>query len=65
MNGECIPKHKICDGIYDCQDGSDESSCSKHSGCEPNEFRCNNKQCVLKTWRCGKFPFTIAIRAFD
>lgn len=21
-------------------------------GCEPNEFRCSNKKCVLKTWRC-------------
>lgn len=21
-------------------------------GCEPNEFRCNNKQCVSKLWRC-------------
>lgn len=21
-------------------------------GCEPNEFRCANKRCVLKTWRC-------------
>lgn len=21
-------------------------------GCEPNEFRCNNKKCVSKAWRC-------------
>lgn len=21
-------------------------------GCEPNEFRCNNTQCVSKLWRC-------------
>lgn len=21
-------------------------------GCEPNEFRCDNKKCILKTWRC-------------
>ena len=20
--------------------------------CEPNEFQCANKKCVLKTWRC-------------
>lgn len=54
MNGECIPKQKLCDGVYDCKDGSDESSCSNLGRCEPNEFRCNNQKCVLKTWRCGK-----------
>lgn len=21
-------------------------------GCEPNEYRCSNKRCVLKTWVC-------------
>lgn len=21
-------------------------------GCEPNEFQCDNKKCVLKTWLC-------------
>ena len=20
--------------------------------CEPNEYQCDNKKCVLKTWRC-------------
>lgn len=51
MNGECIIKSKICDGIFDCADGSDENSCSS-GRCEPNEFKCNNRKCVLKTWRC-------------
>ena len=23
-----------------------------NSLCEPNEFQCGNKKCVLKTWRC-------------
>ena len=23
-----------------------------NSLCEPNEFQCDNKKCVLKTWRC-------------
>jgi hypothetical protein len=51
MNGDCIAKSKICDGIFDCTDGSDENSCSLER-CEPNEFKCSNRKCVLKTWRC-------------
>ncbi|KAK4879912.1 hypothetical protein RN001_008058 [Aquatica leii] len=50
-NGDCIAKHLVCNGNFDCSDGSDETRCSPH-GCEPNEFRCSNKKCVLKTWRC-------------
>ncbi|XP_031342212.1 basement membrane-specific heparan sulfate proteoglycan core protein isoform X8 [Photinus pyralis] len=50
-NGDCIAKHLVCNGVFDCKDGSDETRCSSH-GCEPNEFKCNNKKCVLKTWRC-------------
>lgn len=52
MNGDCIPKHKICDGHADCKDNSDESSCSDRNRCEPNEYKCGNRKCVLKTWRC-------------
>ena len=34
---------------------ADETPCTHHlgsNGCEPNEFQCDNKRCVLKTWRC-------------
>ncbi|XP_055703570.1 basement membrane-specific heparan sulfate proteoglycan core protein isoform X3 [Phlebotomus papatasi] len=52
MNGACIEKNQVCDGTYDCSDGSDESGCSRANSCEPNEFRCANRKCVAKTWRC-------------
>lgn len=52
MNGNCIQKSQICDGNFDCSDGSDETACSKQNHCEPNEFKCANRKCVLKTWRC-------------
>lgn len=26
--------------------------CSDPDGCEPNEYQCDNKKCVMKTWRC-------------
>ncbi|XP_062714560.1 basement membrane-specific heparan sulfate proteoglycan core protein isoform X8 [Aedes albopictus] len=52
MNGDCIAKSQICDGNYDCTDGSDETGCSKSQRCQPNEFKCRNSKCIYKTWRC-------------
>ncbi|KAL1514177.1 hypothetical protein ABEB36_003476 [Hypothenemus hampei] len=48
-NGDCIPRHKVCDSQFDCSDGSDEVRCKQ---CEPNEFKCDNKKCVSAVWKC-------------
>ncbi|XP_071805292.1 basement membrane-specific heparan sulfate proteoglycan core protein-like isoform X3 [Asterias amurensis] len=50
-NGQCIPLSYRCDGELDCDDGSDESSCST-AGCEPNEYQCSSGFCIQKIWVC-------------
>ncbi|KAG8302473.1 hypothetical protein J6590_031545 [Homalodisca vitripennis] len=51
-NGEkCVEHHNRCDGIWHCQDGSDERSCS-HMGCKAGEFQCKSGPCIPMSWRC-------------
>ena len=26
--------------------------CGPDNRCQPNEFQCDNRRCILKTWRC-------------
>ena len=55
---ECIEKDKKCDGINDCQNGSDEENCI-YTCIDENEFQClheNNQslplECIPKDQYC-------------
>ena len=47
---KCIPYHKVCDLVDDCEDSSDEEQCTNHFQCESSEHF------IPKTSQCdGKF----------
>ena len=42
-NGQCIPRDYVCDGDYDCEDRSDETSCCEYNCIEiASESLCCN-----------------------
>lgn len=48
VDGTCIDKRQVCDGLYDCVDMSDELNCP----CRENEMTCANGVCVGLDWIC-------------
>ena len=39
LSSICIPTKYMCDGVKDCEDGSDEIECS----CSKDEFQCSRR----------------------
>ncbi|KAM7361096.1 modular serine protease-like [Cochliomyia hominivorax] len=55
-SGECISNEKVCDGIVDCKDGSDETVdiCSSLK-CPEYSFRCGYGACITGLSACNRF----------
>lgn len=53
-NKLCIPQASTCDGIDDCGDKSDETSCTAQSKCNSEQFQCERDQyCISKQLWCN------------
>ncbi|KAL3890617.1 hypothetical protein ACJMK2_002899, partial [Sinanodonta woodiana] len=52
-SAKCISTRYFCDGIPDCQGGTDETNCGASS---PFEFECTNHQLVPTPQRCDGIP---------
>ncbi|XP_070063535.1 modular serine protease [Drosophila virilis] len=54
-NGECIPERAKCNGVLDCEYGSDETflECYNNTCDESAYFRCNYGGCILDQLKCN------------
>ncbi|XP_078054170.1 low-density lipoprotein receptor-like isoform X2 [Mustelus asterias] len=52
LNGRCVSAARLCNGIDDCNDQSDEQNCSV-AACGLHEFQCSNSTvCISKNQLC-------------
>jgi len=51
-DNRCIHQDFVCDGVVNCDDGSDEIICSNLECKGDFWFLCDNKHCISQKWRC-------------
>ncbi|KAK6617378.1 hypothetical protein RUM43_014387 [Polyplax serrata] len=52
-NSRCVPTSRVCDGVHDCSDSSDEENCSAPPVCSGDQFRCDDDTCLRSDQRCN------------
>ncbi|XP_050742444.1 basement membrane-specific heparan sulfate proteoglycan core protein isoform X17 [Drosophila biarmipes] len=49
-DGYCLPRDQLCNGIINCQDGSDERNCTF---CREDAYLCTTGECLAVDQRCN------------
>jgi len=50
--GRCLPEQKVCNGEWDCEDGSDEVNCKTLPVCQVTELDENSCTCETQHGKC-------------
>lgn len=52
-DGTCLSRASVCNGRWECPDGSDEARCYKGIACDKKAFQCRSGQCLPQYAFCN------------